>query len=181
MIHGIGLSGLVSVLVLSFMLQTATPPRNDEPHTSPDPSTSEGCDNLVAYVDELFTTLDDHPAFGEFWVAPDYDGIQQMDRADVEEIVDDGRALIEDMEAMEVPEPYAAGHDGLTQLFAADIDYVEFLGIDASTVPNLDQRERALALVLRGELTIAKFCPDELAEVGDYVFFDPAGLETVFD
>ena len=183
MIHGIGLSGLVSILVLSSTLQPATPPRTDDPHTDPDTSTStsEGCEGVVDYVDELFATLDAHPAFGGFWVAPDYDGIQQMDRSDIEEIVDDGAALIEDLDAMSVPTPYAAGHDGLTQLFKADIDYVAFLGIDASTVPNFDQRERALALVLRGELTVAKACPEELSEVGDYVFYSPEDLETVFD
>ncbi len=182
MIHGFGLSGLASVLVLGLMLQTATPPRTADPHADPDLTTaSGGCEDLVTYVETLFTTLDEHSTFADFWVTPDYDGIQQMDRAEVEAIVDDGRALIDDMDAMDVPEPYATGHDGLALLFDADIDYVAFLGLDASTVPDLDQTERGFALILRGELTVAKACPDELADIGDYVFYDPADLETVFD
>lgn len=181
MIHGVGLSGLASILVLGFMLQTATPPRDSEPHTNPDPSTSGGCEDVVAYVDDLFTTLEDHETFSDFWIAPDYDGIQQMDRADVEAIVDDGRALIEDMQGLTVPAAYAPGHEGLQLLFDADIDYVVFLGIDASTPPGFDQRDRAIARLLQGELAIVKTCPDEVAEVGDFIFYDPADLETYFD
>lgn len=182
MIHGFGLSGLASVLVLGLMLQTATPPRTDDPHADPEPTTaSGGCEALASYVETLFTTLDEHSTFADFWVTPDFDGIQQMDRADIETIVDDGMALIEDMEMMDVPGPYVTGHDGLALVFDADIDYVAFLGLDASTVPDLDQRERGLALILRGELTVAKACPDELADIGNYVFYDPSDLETVFE
>lgn len=182
MIGGVALSGLASVLVLGFMLQTATPPRTTDPHTGPEPSVAEGgCDTLVAYVDALFTTIEEHGTFSNFWVAPDYDGIQQMDQADIEAIVDDGRALLDDLDAMDVPAPYEPGHEGIQLVFGSDIDYVAFLGLDASTVPDLDQWERGIALILQGELTVAKACPDKMAEVGDFVFYDPADLETVFD
>lgn len=181
MIQGMGLSGLASIVALGFLLQTATPPRTDNPHVSQDQAATGGCDDLVAYVDDLFTTLEDHETFGDFWRTPDYDGIQQMDRADVEAIVEDGEALIEDMQGLTVPAAYAPGHEGLQLLFDADIDYVVFLGIDASTPPGFKQRDRAIARLLHGELAIVKTCPDEMAEVGNFVFYDPADLETYFD
>ncbi len=182
MIHGIGLSGLASILVLGILLQSGAPPRTGDPHADPDASVaSGGCEDLVAYVETLFETLDEHPTFGEFWFAPDYDGIQQMERSDVEAIVDDGRALIDDMEAMAVPEPYLPGHEGIQLIFGADVDYVVFLGIDASSPPTPDERDHAFARLLQGELTVANACPDELEEVGGYIFFNPVDIESYFD
>lgn len=182
MIGGVALSGLASALVLGFMLQTGTPPRTDDPHADPEAVNATGsCEDLATYVEALFTTIEEHEAFFDFWIAPDYDGIQQMDRADIEAIVDDGTALIADLDAMVVPAPYGPGHEGILLVFDADIDYVAFLGLDASTVPDLDQREQGFARILQGELTVANACPDELEEIGDYVFFDPVNLETFFD
>jgi len=182
MIGGVALSGLASVLVLGFLLQTGTPPRTDDPHADPLPVEATGsCADLPAYVEALFTTIEDHDTFSDFWIAPDYDGIQQMDRTEVEEIVDDGTALLEDLRAMQVPAPYGPGHEGILLVFDSEVDYVSFLGIDTSTVPDLNQWERGMARILQGELATAKACPDELEAVGTYVFYDPRDLETVFD
>lgn len=178
MIQGFGLSGLAAVLVLGFMLQTGTPPRPEDPEAG---TASQGCDGLADYVETLFTTLDEHPTFIEFWVAPDYDGIQQMDRDEVQGIVDDGAALLAELDAMEVPESYAPGHEGLHLVLGSDLAFVTFLGVDSSVVPALDQWESGMARILQGELLTAKSCPEELAEVGDYVFYDPASLETIFE
>jgi hypothetical protein len=182
MIQGFGLSGMASVLVLGFLLQTGTPPRTNDPHADPEEGiASVGCDGLVTYVETLFTTLDEHSTFTDFWVAPDYDGIQQMDRDEVQAIVDDGTALLADLDAMEVPESYEPGHEGLHLILDSDLDFVTFLGLDSSIVPALDQWEGGMARILQGELMTAKACPEELAAVGAYVFYDPASLETIFE
>lgn len=183
MIHGFGLSGLASILLLGVLLQTGTPPRADDPHADEVPTTATGtCEDLGDYVQTLFTTIEEHETFSDFWIAPDYDSIQQMDRAEVEAIVDDGETLLDDLAALTVPAAYGPGHDGIQIIFKADIDYVAFLGLDASSVPDLYARERGFARLLQGELMIAKACPEELAEIGDFVFiFDPDELETYFD
>lgn len=182
MIGGIALSGLASAVVLGFMLQTGTPPRDEDPHADPKPVTATGtCEDLPEYVETLFTTIEEHETFADFWIAPDYDGIQQMDQDDIEALVDDGTTLLADLEAMDVPAPYGPGHEGILLIFDSDVDYVTFLGLDASTVPDLGQWERGMALLLQGELTIANACPDELGQVGNFVFYDPEMIETVFD
>jgi hypothetical protein len=172
MFGGVALSGIVSLLLLSFVAQTATPPRTEDPHSLPT-STEQvaGCDGVVEYADVLFATLDEHQTFGNFWSSGDYDGIQAQDQADVQAIIDDGSAFLDELEAMDVPELYSSGHEGLSLLFDADLDYVIFLGIDGSTVPDIGQWDRGLALLLDGEITLFDTCPDEVEELGGYLFF----------
>ncbi|MGI8962968.1 MAG: hypothetical protein ACR2GI_00515 [Thermomicrobiales bacterium] len=172
MIGGVALSGLASILVLSFSLQTAPPPRTEDPHVVPGTTRQvEECEGVVEYADVLFTTFDEHETFGDFWSNGDYDGIQEQDPDDVQAIVDDGLAFLEELDAMEVPALYSSGHEGLTLLFDADLDYVTFLGIDGSTVPDIGQWDRGLALLLDGEITLADACPDEVEALGGYLFF----------
>jgi hypothetical protein len=182
MIHGFGLSSLASILILGVMFQTGTPPRGGDPHADPNAASASGtCDDLVDYVETLFETLEEHDTFSDFWVAPDYDSVQQMDRADVEAIVDDGEALLDDLTGLTVPASYGAGHEGIQVILGFDVGYVRFLGIDASSPPDLDEWDRGMALILQGELTTANACPEEIAEIGNFVFYDPEDLETIFD
>ena len=172
MIGGIALPGLASILVLSLALQTTTPPRTENPHA--DPETTEqtaGCDGVVEYADMLFTTFGAHELFADFWANGQTIAIQQEDRAVIQEIVDDGRALLDELDVMTVPELYSSGHEGVMLLFDSEVDYVSFLGIDATTVPDLDQWNRGLALLLDGEISLFDSCPDEVEELGGYLFF----------
>lgn len=184
MIGGAALAGLASALVLSVVLQTGTPTRPDDPHADPAPEVQATgtCDDLVDYVDTLFTTIADHETFDDFRRSGDYDGIQEMDRADIQDLVDDGTALVEDLREMEaIPASFGPGHQGIMLILQSDVDYISFLGLDAATVPDLDQWERGMALLLQGELATANACPDEVEEVGNYIFYDPEEIETVFD
>lgn len=176
------MTGLALMMLLGVVFQAATPPRGDDPHRMPSSSQETiGCDGIRDYTDDLLATLRKHDAFAAFWTNPDYDSIQQMDRDEVEAIIDDGNALLEDLGALAVPDVYQKGNEGIMLLIGSDVDYVTFLGVDASTVPDSDQATHGIALILEGELLAAKTCPDEVDEVGGYVFYRIDDLENALD
>lgn len=172
MIGGFALPGLASVLVLSFTLQTTTPPRTENPHDVPAPTEqTAGCDGVLEYADLLFTTFSAHEEFADFWSNGDPDALQLQDREVLQGIVDDGRTLLDELDVMETPELYALGHEGLMLLFDSEIEWVYFEGIDATAVPDFDQWNRGLALLLDGEIALLESCPDEVEELGGHLFF----------
>ena len=181
--RGIALTSLATIVMLTLALQPATPTREEDPHAVPNESqtTTSGCAAIVEYTETLFATIDDHGEFSDFWLNGDYGTVQQQDRDDIRAIVEDGQALLEDLEELDVPEVYQRGNDGIIVLFGYDIGYITFLGIDASTVPDLETWDRGLALVLAGELGAANKCPDEIDEVGGYIFFPIDDLEDALD
>jgi hypothetical protein len=180
--RGIALSSLASIVMLSLALQTATPPHDEDPHAVPNESqTTDECAAIIEYTETLFATIDDHGVFSDFWLNGDFDTVQQQDRDDIRAIVEDGQALLEDLEKLDVPDVYQRGNDGIIVLFGYDIGYITFLGIDASTVPDLETWDRGLALVLAGELGAANKCPDEIEEVGGYIFFPIDELEDALE
>lgn len=177
--RGIVMSGLATVVILSLTMQPATPSPDDgsggfpkEPHT-----TTASCDDLTRYTEDFYAILEDHSTYTDFWNSGDYDTIQQQDRADIQDIVDDGQAMLEDIEDLDVPEMYAPGQDGILMYFGSDVDYISFLGIDASVVPNFDEFDTSLAFILHGEILAAKTCPDEVEEAGGYIFLPIDDLE----
>jgi hypothetical protein len=176
-------SSLASILMLGLALQTATPPRHENPHAFPstESETTVDCGGVVEYTETLFATISDHAEFSEYWRNGDYSTIQQQDPEDIQDIVDDGNALLEEMETMDVPETYKPGHAGIMELFGYDIGYITFMGIDASTVPNGETWDRGLALVLEGELGTSTACPDEIEEVGGFIFFPIDDLEDALE
>lgn len=182
MIGRVALSGLASILFLSISAQVATPPRAEGPHSFPAPTpAAEECGIVVGYAGELFATFDAHAVFSDFWINGDLDAIQEQDQEELQEIVDDGRALLEDLDALGVPGPYAPGHEGITLLFDSNVDYIEFLGIDSSTVPVIDQWDDSMTLILEGETQLAESCPDEVEELGGYLFFSIESIEDALE
>jgi hypothetical protein len=181
MIRGVVFSGLATLMLLGITLQAATPPRSDDPHASPGSSleTSSGCDEVVEYGELLFSMLSDHEEFAEYWSNGNPDDLQSEDVDDVQAIVDDGQALLDEMQEVVVPELYVSGHEGIMLLYGYDVNTAAFFGVDTSEVPDFDQWNRGLALILAGELSIAKACPDEVEEVGGYIFIPVDVLEDI--
>lgn len=137
---------------------------------------SPGCEGLPDYVEGFNAVIDDHGEYFDFFINGDLDAVQSMDRDQLESLVTDGDELLDAMDELDVPGTYRIGHTGFRLLFSSIRDYVYFLGLDTSTVPNIFAYERGLQLIYEGELQAAAQCPDEVEEVGGYVHYDPATL-----
>ena len=178
MLRGMALMSLVPVLMLGIAFPIDAARRGDSAEgTSKRPESTISCEGVVEYTDVLFTTIEEHGDYSDFWINGDYDTIQQQDQGEIQNLVDDGRALLADLEVLEVPGVYQSGHRGIMLLFDNDVDTIEFLGVDAYTVPDFDQWDRGLALILEGEKLVANECPDETEEVGGFIFFSIETLE----
>lgn len=181
--RGVVLPILASIAFLGLALQPATPPRDSDPHATPAPGApvGPGCDLVVAYAEGLFGLLSSHEPYFDYFVSGDRNKIQAQGREANEEIVEEGRALLEEMAQLEPPGAYRAGHEGIRLLFDYDVDMVHFMGIDATDAPAPDQeqRDRSFALLLEGELMVAKACPDEIEEIGGQVFLPVETLEEI--
>lgn len=135
-----------------------------------------GCDGLRDYVDAFNGAIEDHSDYFEFFVSGDLDAVPSMDAEELEALVADGDALLAAMDDLDVPGTYRVGHAGFRLLFSSVRDYVYFLGLDTSTVPNLFAYDRGLQLIYEGELQAAAQCPDQVEEAGGYVQYDPDTL-----
>ena len=166
---------------LLVVLQPATPPATPEfdPHEIPaDPEELEdSCRLLLSYQEELHATLDGHGRFMAFWNTGRSADIQEMDGDELQEIIDDGRAMIEDLQALDPPAVYVDGHQGIIDRFDFEIDYVAFLGIDTSVAPSINRVDAALQLLYDGETLAAETCPEEVDDAGGFIFVDPADLK----
>jgi hypothetical protein len=182
MIRTIAVTSLAMMLSLGVFRQESTPvPDDGGKFGGGGASATVGCEGIADYQEALFGLLNDHDLFAEYWNNPSDTGeLQAQDIDELQAVVDDGRALIEEMNALEVPETYAKGHEGITLLFDSELDVATFLGIDASDPIDYDQYDRGLALIFEGELLTTKACPDEMDEIGGYIFFTLESLEDYF-
>lgn len=174
MTRGAMLSVLMILLGAQFALQGAALRPADDLHRNQ--GQSPECALLADYVDAFNLAIEDHPDYFEFFVNGDLDTVPGMDAAELEALVADGDELLAEMDALEVPGTYRIGHGGFRLLFSSVRDYVYFLGLDTSTVPNVFAYERGLRLIYEGELQAAAQCPAEVEETGGYVHYDPASL-----
>lgn len=146
-----------------------------------DPHFYEGraphCAELPGFVDGFNAALEDHPTFTEFVFTGDFDTVQALDDADVDVLLEDGQATLDDLAALDVPPAYADGFAGLTLLFSVNRDFVNFLARDTSAIPEVFAFDRAIAYIYNGEREVVQKCPAEVEELGGYIFIDPATLE----
>jgi hypothetical protein len=179
MMRALAYTGMVSFMLFTFVLQ-GTPPRTDDPHAIPtQDDTVIGCEGIADYQQALYASLNDHEAFSDYWVNGPRETaeIQQMDTVEVEAIIDDGNALLDELRAMDVPNAYIPAHEGILVLFEHQVRTLTFLTVDASDVPSQEEWERGLALILNGELSTANACPDEIEEAGGFIFFPPDDIQ----
>ena len=174
MMRGAMLSVLMILLGGQVALQgTAIRPAGDLHRVQ---GQSPECAGLADYVEAFNLTIEEHPDYFEFFINGDLDAVPETDPAELEALVADGDALLAAMDDLEVPGTYRIGHDGFRLLFSSVRDYVYFLGLDTSTVPNVFAYERGLRLIYEGELQAAAQCPAEVEDTGGYVHYDPAVL-----
>ena len=136
---------------------------------------SSACALVEPYTNALYTAIDESDAFAEFFYSDDEFG--DLTVAEAEEIVADGNAMIEKLENLDVPAPYADAHEGILTFLKVNIDMARFYGIDTSVVPDLSAYDSATSAIYQGEIEIAEACPDEVDAVGGYVLFDPRGFD----
>lgn len=169
---------LLSVLMILTTGQLAVQGMDLRPQTDlhREQGQSPGCDTLADYVDGFNAAIEDHGEYFEFFINGDLDAVPAMDAGELESLVADGDELLSAMDALDVPGTYRVGHAGFRLLFSSVRDYIYFLGLDTSTVPNVFAYDRGLELIYQGELQAAAQCPDQVEEVGGYVHYDPATL-----
>jgi hypothetical protein len=174
MTRGVLLSVLIVLVTGQFALQeTVLRPEEDLHRVQ---GQSPGCDSLADYVDSFNSTIDEHRDYFDFFVSGDLDAVPSMEPEELESLVADGDELLTALDELDVPGTYRVGHGGFRLLFSTVRDYVYFLGLDTSTVPNIFAYNRGLQLIYEGELQAAAQCPAEVEDVGGYVQYDPATL-----
>ncbi len=174
MMRGVMLSMLMILLGGQFALQESPSRPVDDLHRIQ--GESPECAGLADYVEAFNLAIEEHPDYFEFFVNGDLDAVPGTDPAELEALVADGDALLGAMDELDVPGTYRLGHGGFRLLFSSVRDYVYFLGLDTSTVPNVFAYERGLRLIYEGELQAAAQCPTEVEETGGFVFYDPEVL-----
>lgn len=174
MTRGVLLSVLMVLVTGQLALQgTVLRPREDLHRVQGE---SPGCEGLADYVDAFNGVIDDHAEYFDFFINGDLDAVPSMDAEELEALVAEGDALLIALDDLDVPGTYRVGHDGFRLLFSTVRDYVYFLGLDTSTVPEIFAYDRGLQLIYEGELQAAAQCPDQVEEIGGYVHYDPATL-----
>ena len=178
------LRALIATLLASSLLtvlQPATPPAipGFDPHDIPPDAEvlRESCRLLLPYQEDLRATLDRHGRFMVFWNTGTEADLGDMDDDEIQEIIDDGLSMIEDLEALDPPAVYADGHQGIIDRFGFEIDYIRFLGIDAAIAPNINRVNASLQLLYDGETLAVTTCPDEVDDAGGFIFVNPDDLE----
>jgi hypothetical protein len=187
--------GLLLPLVLATSLATGTlaqgaPPRPDShgaPGGSPVPTASTpvasgdpGCDQVGNYYRDLSRALLRAKDFFDF-LGDDTIDVGDLTPEEGEKIVASGEALIDDLEELEAPGAYAGANTGIIQLMQVNVDLATFYAIDTSTVPDIAAYDEALVQIHDGEIALADACPDEVDDIGGYVFSDPREIEEDLD
>lgn len=142
---------------------------------TPVASETFGCGDLDIYMGDLEGILDSPGPFMEF-VFSDL-GFEELSAREARQIIEDGEAVVSELGEMEVPAPYQPGHDGIVGFLQVIIDYARFYALDSSQVPDILAYDHAMMGIYEGEVAIAEACPDEVEDIGGFVFFDPATLE----
>jgi hypothetical protein len=177
---------LAMMMTLGAVVPVAA--QRPDPHSGDDASPSAtaeataipaGCELVEPYTNALYQTIEDSGAFADFYYSFVDFGDLSVD--DAQEIIADGDAMIADLEALDVPPPYAKAHEHILVFLQINIDMARFYGIDTSVVPDIAAYESALATITEGETALAQACPDEVEAVGGYIMIDPGELETPVD
>ncbi|MDQ3541484.1 MAG: hypothetical protein M3440_12435 [Chloroflexota bacterium] len=146
-----------------------------------DPHYLEGraprCADLPGFVADFNAALEAHPTFTEFVFTGDLGTVQTLPSADVDALLEEGQATLDDLAALDVPPAYADGFTGLNLLFSVNRDFVNFLARDTSAIPEIFAFDRAIAYIYNGEREVVQKCPGEVEDLGGYIFIDPATLE----
>jgi len=172
--RGVLLSVLITLVTGQVALQGTILRPQEDLHR--EQGQTPGCDGLANYVDAFNGTIADHGEYFDFFVSGDLDAVPSMEPEELESLVADGDEFLSAMDELDVPGTYRVGHGGFRLLFSSVRDYVYFLGLDTSTVPNIFAYDRGLQLIYEGELQAAAQCPDQVEDVGGYVHYDPATL-----
>lgn len=171
-----GVTAAIAAMIAFSVLAPAAGARPDG-----DPHYREGraphCGDLVPFAQGFNATFAAHPTFTQFVFTSDVRAVQSMPPDEVDALLEDGQAMLDELEALDVPPAYADGYTGVTLLFSVNRDFVNFLARDTSTVPEIFATDRAIAYIYHGEVEVAQKCPAEVEELGGFVFIDPINLE----
>lgn len=171
-----GVTAAIAMMIAFSVLAPGATARPDG-----DPHYREGraprCGELVPFVQGFNAVFEDHPTFTEFVFTGDVRAVQTLPSAEVDALLGDGQAMLDELAVLDVPPAYADGFTGVTLLFSVNRDFVNFLARDTSTVPEIFATDRAIAYIYHGEVEVAQKCPAEVEELGGYIFIDPANLE----
>ncbi len=143
------------------------------------PDHSASCGELLAYQEDLFSVFDDHDEFVEYWNTTSSRDARNLSVDDATGIVEDGEALVADLDGMDVPVVYAVAAEGITSYFQFEVDYLTFIAIDTSAAPDVGQSRDSLVQMYEGEIATADACPDEVDEAGGYIWADPDTLADI--
>jgi hypothetical protein len=149
--------------------------RSPLPGETGTPVATLGCSDVESYTADLEDVLDDEGAFVDF-VFSDL-AFEEIPAADAEEIIGNGEEIIASLKELDVPAPYEPAHEGIILFFQNMIDFTAFYSVDSSTVPDILGFETAMTQIYEGETALAEACPDEVDQIGGYIFIDPATLE----
>lgn len=171
--------GVRAAITAMIAITVVAPPAAARPDR--DPHYLEGraprCADLPGFVADFNAALEDHPTFTEFVFTGDLGTVQTLPPADVDALLEDGQAMLDDLAALDVPPAYADGFAGLNLLFSVNRDFVNFLARDTSAIPEIFAFDRAIAYIYNGEREVIQKCPVEVEDLGGYIFIDPATLE----
>lgn len=171
-----GVLAVIAAIIASSVLAPVAMARPDG-----DPHYHEGraprCADLETFANDFNATLEAHPIFTEFVFTGEFDSLQAADPADIDDLLEDGQATLDDLAALDVPPAYADGFAGLSLLFSVNHDFVIFLARDTSATPEIFAFDRAIVYLYYGEIEAAEKCPAEVEALGGFIFIDPAQLE----
>lgn len=85
-----------------------------------------------------------------------------------------GDALLAELSSIEPPAIYAQAHEGIITVVRFNVGLVRFYTFDSSLVPDIAQMEMAWKRIDAGEYAIADACPQEVAQRGGYLVFEPS-------
>jgi hypothetical protein len=133
------------------------------------------CSGVETYATDLEEMLEDDGVFLEF-VFSDIE-FDELPAEDAAAIVEDGDSLIASLKTLDVPPPYLPAHEGIILFFQNMIDFTRFYTVDSSTVPDILGFDTAMSGIYEGEMALAEACPEEVDEMGGFLFISPATLE----
>jgi len=152
------------------------PTPESTPADTPEAASGDAsCEAIPAYYRELNRALMHADVFNTF--LSDGAHYEDLTERTAKPILKDIDTLVETLEGLDVPEVYADGNQGIVLLMGFFGDQVSFYGLDSTKVPKPADFDAAWQHIYDGETAAADACPSEIADVGGYIFYDPADLE----
>jgi len=158
-------------------LQAGEIAQPDRDAVQPSPQGELDCAGLSSFQSDLFGTFTEHGEFVEFWSSGEIRDARSLGDDDAQGLAADGEGLVADLSELTAPDVYVSGLEGIVGLFQFELDYFVFYAVDSTTPPNRERYSEALVLIYNGEMNAAEACPDEIDDLGGFVFTDPANLE----